>query len=62
MQLTKSDIINLQSIIDNAQELLAANAAGPVEEDLLVGILYSMSSTSAELCIENDIEPATDGF
>ena len=62
MQLTPSDIVNLQSIIQGAQDLLAANEAGPVAEDLLVGVLYSMSCTCAELCNENDVEPATDGF
>jgi hypothetical protein len=62
MQLTPSDIVNLQSIIQGAQDLLAANEAGPIAEDLLVGVLYSMSCTTVELCIENDVTPATDVF
>ena len=62
MQLTKSDLISLQNIIENAQELIAASKAQTLDADTLDSCLYCISGDSADLCNTYDVTIASDGF
>jgi len=62
MQLTKSELITLQSIVINAQELMYLSATNTVTKDAVEALLMCISSASAELCIEHSLDPAIDGF